>query len=47
MDVAGQSIDGVVDISTVGYDTIENVVIDENLTTIGIADILQPVVVTP
>ena len=47
VDVAGQSIDGVVDISIVGYDTIENVVIDENLTTLGIADILQPVVVTP
>ena len=32
VNIAGQSIDGVVDISAFGYETLENIVIDENIT---------------
>jgi hypothetical protein len=44
VDISGQSIDGVVDISAFGYQTFENIVIDENDTMIDILNIPGPVI---
>ena len=45
--IADNAITGVVDVAGEGFDTIEVISIDDNLTTLGIVDILQPVVITP
>ena len=41
---SGASIDGVVDITTLGFDTLENIVVDENETTLDLVELIEPVV---
>ena len=41
---SGASIDGVVDISTLGFGTIENIVVDENETTLDLVELVEPAV---